>query len=101
MDKGSSSLSRTAMGLGLVGLAIICLTAASVLGLTGSLDVGIPLPGGGVLPPVILAPFVGLAGLLLALVARGREGRDVSTTALWVNATVVIGSGLLMLLAAA
>jgi hypothetical protein len=88
-------LSSLATGLGLVGAALIAFVGASVFGLTGYFGSQTPLPAAAAL----LAPLMGLAGLVVALVSRWREGSDGWVGPLQVNCTVMVVAGLLLLLA--
>jgi hypothetical protein len=88
-------LSRLATGLGLVGAALIALAVASMFGLTGYVGSDTPLPAAGIL----LAPLMGLAGLVVALAARWREGSDGWALPLQVNCAVMAVAALLILLA--
>lgn len=89
------TLSRLATGLGLVGAALIAFVVASMFGLADFLGPEINLPAIGIL----LAPIVGLAGLVVALAARRREGSDGRELPLQINSAVMAVAALLLLLA--
>jgi hypothetical protein len=88
-------LSRLATGLGMVGAALIALVVASMFGPPGIFGSEASLPAAGML----LAPLMGLAGLVVALVSRWREGSDGWERPMQVNGAVMVVAALLLLLA--
>jgi hypothetical protein len=88
-------LSHLATGLGLVGAALIAFAVASMFGLAGYSGSETPWPAAGIL----LAPLMGLAGVIAALASRSREGGDGWLRPLEVNCAVMVVVALLLLLA--
>lgn len=95
MNTHKGFLWRLATGLGLVGAALIAFVVASMFGLADFLGPETNLPAIGIL----LAPMMGLAGLVVALVSRRREGSDGRELPLQINGAVMAVAALLLLLA--
>jgi hypothetical protein len=95
LSRQKGFLSRLATGLGLVGAALIAFVLASMFGLADFLGPETNLPAIGIL----LAPMMGLAGLVVALASRRHEGSDGWEWPLQINGAVMAVAALLLVLA--
>jgi hypothetical protein len=88
-------LSRLAVGFGLVGAALFAFVGASMFGLTDFSGPETAFPA----MAILLAPMMGLVGVIAALASRWREGGDGWRGPLEFNGAVVAVAALVLLLA--
>jgi len=94
LDSNRSFLSRLAAGFGVVGAALFAFAVAGMFGLTSFLGPKQALPA----MAILLAPMMGLAGVIAALASRWREGGERWKGPLEFNGAVVAVAALVLLL---